>query len=61
MTLPAGHKAGLIGRNGTGKTTLLKLIAGDLHAEHEPWDQQSSSAAFTIAPYSALVYSQDAA
>jgi hypothetical protein len=35
--------------------------AGDLHAEHEPWDQQSSSAAFTIAPYSALVYSQDAA
>jgi ATP-binding cassette, subfamily F, member 3 len=33
MTLPAGHKAGLIGRNGTGKTTLLKLIAGDLHAD----------------------------
>jgi ATP-binding cassette subfamily F protein 3 len=33
LTLPAGHKAGLIGRNGTGKTTLLKLIAGDLHAD----------------------------
>ncbi len=33
MTLPGGHKAGLIGRNGTGKTTLLKLIAGDLHPD----------------------------
>jgi ATP-binding cassette subfamily F protein 3 len=33
MALPGGHKAGLIGRNGTGKTTLLKLIAGDLHAD----------------------------
>ncbi|HEY1382676.1 MAG TPA: ABC-F family ATP-binding cassette domain-containing protein [Dongiaceae bacterium] len=33
LALPAGHKAGLIGRNGTGKTTLLKLIAGDLHAD----------------------------
>ena len=33
LTLPAGHKAGLIGRNGTGKTTLLKLIAGDLHGD----------------------------
>jgi ATP-binding cassette subfamily F protein 3 len=33
LALPAGHKAGLIGRNGTGKTTLLRLIAGDLHAD----------------------------
>ncbi|HEX6118329.1 MAG TPA: ATP-binding cassette domain-containing protein, partial [Dongiaceae bacterium] len=33
LALPAGHKAGLIGRNGTGKTTLLKLIAGDLSAD----------------------------
>ncbi len=30
LTLPAGHHAGLIGRNGTGKSTLLKLIAGSL-------------------------------
>jgi ATP-binding cassette subfamily F protein 3 len=28
--IPAGHKVGLVGRNGTGKTTLLRLIAGDL-------------------------------
>src|SRR5262245_35912599 len=33
LTLPAGHKAGLIGRNGTGKTTLLKLVMGELQAD----------------------------
>ena len=33
LTLPAGHHAGLIGRNGTGKSTLLKLIAGTLQAD----------------------------
>jgi ATP-binding cassette subfamily F protein 3 len=27
--IPTGHKVGLVGRNGTGKTTLLKLITGD--------------------------------
>lgn len=31
--IPAGHKVGLVGRNGTGKTTLLKLIIGELSAE----------------------------
>jgi ATP-binding cassette subfamily F protein 3 len=33
LSLPAGHHAGLIGRNGTGKSTLLKLIAGSLQAD----------------------------
>src|SRR5882724_7523082 len=33
LTLPNGHHAGLVGRNGTGKSTLLKLIAGELHAD----------------------------
>jgi ATP-binding cassette subfamily F protein 3 len=33
LALPAGHHAGLVGRNGTGKSTLLKIIAGELHAE----------------------------
>ncbi len=28
--IPAGHKVGLVGRNGTGKTTLFKLIRGEL-------------------------------
>ncbi|RCK50263.1 glycosyl transferase family 1 [Thalassospira profundimaris] len=30
LTIPAGHKVGLIGSNGAGKSTLLKLIAGQL-------------------------------
>jgi ATP-binding cassette subfamily F protein 3 len=33
LALPEGHHAGLVGRNGTGKSTLLKLIAGELHAD----------------------------
>ena len=28
--IPAGHKVGFVGRNGTGKTTLLRLISGEL-------------------------------
>jgi ATP-binding cassette subfamily F protein 3 len=30
LHVPAGHKMGLVGRNGTGKTTLFKLILGEL-------------------------------
>ncbi|MEL6235438.1 MAG: ABC-F family ATP-binding cassette domain-containing protein [Pseudomonadota bacterium] len=28
--VPAGHKTGIVGRNGTGKTTLFRLITGEL-------------------------------
>ncbi|MBT0956527.1 ABC-F family ATP-binding cassette domain-containing protein [Alphaproteobacteria bacterium KMM 3653] len=31
--IPTGHKVGLVGRNGTGKTTLFRLIRGDLTLE----------------------------
>ncbi len=31
--IPKGHKVGLIGRNGTGKTTLFKLIRGELQLD----------------------------
>ena len=33
LSLPTGAKAGLVGRNGTGKTTLFRAITGDLSAE----------------------------
>ncbi|MGE0501305.1 MAG: ABC-F family ATP-binding cassette domain-containing protein [Rhizobiaceae bacterium] len=33
LTLPAGTKAGLVGRNGTGKTTLFRAVSGDLSPE----------------------------
>ncbi|MBT8417046.1 MAG: ATP-binding cassette domain-containing protein [Silicimonas sp.] len=32
-TIPGGHKVGLVGRNGTGKTTLFRLIRGELALE----------------------------
>ena len=31
--IPAGHKVGFVGRNGTGKTTLFRLITGELTLE----------------------------
>ncbi len=31
--IPAGHKVGFVGRNGTGKTTLLRLIAGEIQPD----------------------------
>ena len=32
-TIPTGHKVGLVGRNGIGKTTLFRLIRGELSLE----------------------------
>jgi ATP-binding cassette subfamily F protein 3 len=33
VAIDTGAKVGLVGRNGTGKTTLFKMITGELHAE----------------------------
>ena len=33
VSIPAGHRVGLVGPNGTGKSTLFKLIAGEIHAD----------------------------
>ena len=33
VALPAGTKAGLVGKNGAGKSTLFRIITGDLASE----------------------------
>lgn len=33
VALPEGARVGMLGRNGTGKTTLFKAIAGDIHPD----------------------------
>jgi ATP-binding cassette subfamily F protein 3 len=33
VVIPSGHKVGLVGRNGTGKSTLFRLIMGELSPE----------------------------
>lgn len=33
VNVPMGHKVGLVGRNGTGKSTLFKLITGELPSD----------------------------
>ena len=30
VSIPNGHKVGLVGRNGTGKTSLFRLIYGEI-------------------------------
>jgi ATP-binding cassette subfamily F protein 3 len=33
VIVPTGAKVGFVGKNGTGKTTLFKLVTGDIHSE----------------------------
>ena len=33
VTIPTGHKVGFVGRNGTGKSTLFRIIRGELEAD----------------------------
>ena len=39
--IPTGHKVGIVGRNGTGKTTLFKLIKGDIALDSGTIDMPS--------------------
>jgi ATP-binding cassette subfamily F protein 3 len=47
--LPQGHHAALIGRNGTGKSTLFKLILGELHQDDGDIDSPRDYKIVTVA------------
>ena len=47
--LPAGRRIGLVGRNGTGKTTLLKLILGELHLDGGDINKPANARIGTVA------------
>ena len=36
VAIPSGHKVGLVGRNGTGKTTLFNLLRGEIAPDSSP-------------------------
>ena len=46
---PSGHKVGLVGRNGTGKSTLLRLIMGELEADSGDINLQRDTRVGTVA------------
>ena len=46
---PSGHKVGLVGRNGTGKSTLLRLIMGELEADSGNINLQRDTRVGTVA------------
>ena len=39
FTVPAGRTLGVIGRNGSGKSTMLKLVAGITKRAPERWQR----------------------
>lgn len=47
--LARGQHAGLVGRNGTGKSTLFKLILGEAHADHGDVEVQKGATVGMVA------------
>ncbi len=47
--IPTGHKVGLVGRNGTGKTTLLRLMMGEIAADDGSISMSRNSRIGTVA------------
>ena len=53
VNVPDGHRIGLVGRNGTGKTTLLRLIQGEIEADKgtvRVWEHASLGSVAQQAP-----------
>ena len=49
VNVSGGHKVGLVGRNGTGKSTLLRLIMGELEADSGKVNLQRGTRVGTVA------------
>ena len=49
VSVSGGHKVGLVGRNGTGKSTLLRLIMGELEADSGKVNLQRGTRVGTVA------------
>src|ERR687885_2129590 len=49
LHLPAGQRFALVGRNGTGKTTLLRLIAGEAQVDEGSWRLQAGARVGVVA------------
>ena len=47
--IPSGHKVGLVGRNGTGKTTLLRLMMGEIAPDDGSISMSRNSRIGTVA------------
>ncbi len=49
VTIPAGHRAGLVGRNGIGKSTLFRIVLGELSAESGTYNVPRNARIGTVA------------
>ena len=49
VTIPSGHRAGLVGRNGIGKSTLFKIVLGELSAESGTFNVPRNARIGTVA------------
>jgi ATP-binding cassette, subfamily F, member 3 len=49
VTIPAGHRAGLVGRNGIGKSTLFRIVLGELAVESGTYNVPRNARIGTVA------------
>jgi ATP-binding cassette, subfamily F, member 3 len=49
VTIPSGHRAGLVGRNGIGKSTLFRIVLGELSPESGTYSVPRNARIGTVA------------
>ena len=55
LALPAGIKAGFVGKNGAGKSTLFKIITGDMESETGSVSIPKNARIGQVAPFFILI------